>query len=150
MKPIKELKRLAKENACCRCQYFKNKKCNNKDVKSCVWKQITRELEKLEYIRKYDYVIGDSEKGTRKLWWEHIRIIVDDKTKEIWQGWDGTPDDKAITLNDCLKIAKKELGYTDGVMIILCESFLDGIIYRYGNHIDSKDFEIAGKMHGFA
>ena len=69
---------------------------------------IQKELDQLDYIRKYKNVVGDFEKGKKQLWWEHIRIIVDDKIKEIWQVWEGTPEDKAITLNDCLKIAKKE------------------------------------------
>lgn len=149
MKSIEELKRLAYENACCRCQYYENEKCNNKDT--CVWKQIEQDLEKLDYYRQDRGVVGDFEKGKTKLWWEHIRIIVDDKTKEIWQYWTGTLEDKTITLNGCLEIAKKELGYkNDGVILIVCESYLKGIIYRYGNYANCKDFEIAGRMHGFA
>jgi len=114
---------------------------------------IQKELDQLDYYRKDKMVIGDFEKGKKELWWEHIRIIVDDKVKEIWQDWEGTPEDKAITLNECLKIAKKELGYKKyktGVILIICESYLKGIIYRYGNYANCKDFEIAGRMHGFA
>lgn len=48
MKSKEELKRLAYENACCRCQYYENKKCNNKDT--CVWKQIISDLEEYESI----------------------------------------------------------------------------------------------------
>jgi hypothetical protein len=112
--------------------------------------EVKKELEKLDYYRQDRGVVGDFEKGTTKLWWENILIIVDDKTKEIWQYWEGTLEDKTITLNDCLEIAKKELDYECGIMIIICESYLSGIIYRYGNYPNCNDFEIAGKMHGFA
>lgn len=150
MKSIEELKRLAYENACCRCQYYENEKCNNEDKGSCVWRFLIRELERLDYYRQFDAIVGDMEKGSKKLWWESVRIIVDDKVKEIYQVFNGVPEDKTITLNDCLKIAKKELDYECEVMIIICESYLSGIIYRYGNYPNCKDFEIAGKMHGFA
>lgn len=106
---------------------------------------IQKELDQLDYYRKDKMVIGDFEKGTTKLCWENILIIVDDKTKKIWP-----LEDETITLNDCLKIAKEELGYKNGVILIVCESFLEGIIYRYGNYANCKDFEIAGRMHGFA
>ena len=114
------------------------------------YEKIKKKLDMLDYYR-HNKVVGEFVKGTTKLWWENIRIIVDNKTKEIWQYWEGTSKDKTITLNDCLKIAKKELGYkNDGVILIICESYLKGIIYRYGNYANCKDFEIAGKMHGFA
>ena len=53
-----ELKRLAYENACCRCQYYENEKCNNKDT--CVWKQIIQDLEKLEKLEKIIKEIKDT------------------------------------------------------------------------------------------
>ena len=63
-----ELKRLAYENACCRCQYYENEKCNNKDT--CVWKQIEQDLEKLEkaieIIRKKSVVIPLFERSKTK------------------------------------------------------------------------------------
>lgn len=115
------------------------------------YENLKKGLDKLDCYRQVRGRIGDFKKGTTKLWWEKIRIIVDDKTKEIWQYWTGTSEDKTITLNDCLKIAKKELDYkNDGVILIICESYLKGIIYRYGNYPNCNDFEIAGKMHGFA
>ena len=43
---LEELKRLAYENACCRCQYYIDKKCTNKG--ECVWKVIKQELEEYE------------------------------------------------------------------------------------------------------
>ena len=49
-KGLKELKRLAYENACCRCQYYIDNKCTNEG--ECVWKTIEKELKALEIIRK--------------------------------------------------------------------------------------------------
>lgn len=115
------------------------------------YENLENELNKLDCYRQVRGKVGDLKKGTTKLWWEKILIIVGGKTKEIWQTWTGTPEDKTVTLNDCLKIAKKELGYKDdGVILIICESYSKGIIYRYGNYANCKGFEIAGKMHGFA
>jgi len=57
MKSKEELKRLAYENACCRCQYYENEKCNNKDT--CVWKQIIQDLDQLEKIKS---IVDDYEK----------------------------------------------------------------------------------------
>ena len=45
-KGLKELKRLAYENACCRCQYYIDKKCTNNY--ECVWKTIEKELKDKE------------------------------------------------------------------------------------------------------
>ena len=109
---------------------------------------IEKALKEAEFWESRSF-LGTVERGITKLWHEHIRIIVDDKTEEIWQTFEDI-NDKPLTLNKCLKIARKKLGYTDGVMIILCESFLKGIIYRYGNRVDCKGFEIAGIMNGFA
>jgi len=39
---LEELKRLAYENACCRCQYYIDKKCTNKH--ECIWLDIEKEL----------------------------------------------------------------------------------------------------------
>lgn len=50
-KGLKELKRMAYENACCRCQYYINNKCTNKG--ECVWKTIEKELkEPINLINK--------------------------------------------------------------------------------------------------
>lgn len=48
MNALEELKRLAYENACCRCQYYDNGKCKN-DKGECVWLSIQKELEKRRY-----------------------------------------------------------------------------------------------------
>ena len=49
-KGLEELKRLAYENACCRCQYYIDKKCTNNG--ECVWKTIEKELKELEERRE--------------------------------------------------------------------------------------------------
>ena len=49
MKGLEELKRLAYEIACCRCQYYIDNKCTNKG--ECVWKIIEQELKALEIIK---------------------------------------------------------------------------------------------------
>ena len=49
-KGLEELKRLAYENACCRCQYYIDKKCTNNV--ECVWKTIEKELKELEERRE--------------------------------------------------------------------------------------------------
>lgn len=51
MNGLKELKRLALENACCRCQYYNNGKCENKD--KCVWLEIADELKTLRVLKKH-------------------------------------------------------------------------------------------------
>ena len=48
-KGLEELKRMAYENACCRCQYYIDKKCTNNY--ECVWKTIEKELKALEIIK---------------------------------------------------------------------------------------------------
>ena len=47
-KGLEELKRLAYENACCRCQYYIDNKCTNKG--ECVWKTIEQELKRKENL----------------------------------------------------------------------------------------------------
>ena len=95
--------------------------------------------------------IGQFVKGDTLLEAEHIRIIVDNKCHEIWQVFDQYTPYKEITLNDCLKIAKEKLGYKDaGIILVLNETYLRGEIYRYGNYPNCDEWEIAGKMHGFA
>ena len=49
-KGLEELRRLAYENGCCRCQYWKDKKCNN--GYECVWLDIEKELKALEIIKE--------------------------------------------------------------------------------------------------
>lgn len=41
-KGLEKLKKLAYENACCRCQYYIDKKCTNKH--ECIWLDIKKEL----------------------------------------------------------------------------------------------------------
>ena len=50
-KGLEELKRLAYENACCRCQYHKDGECHN-DKGECVWKTIGKELKDYSEIKE--------------------------------------------------------------------------------------------------
>lgn len=49
-KGLEELKRLAYENACCRCQYYTDNKCTNKDT--CVWLEIETKLKDYEELEE--------------------------------------------------------------------------------------------------
>lgn len=53
------------------------------------------------------------------------------------------------TLDRCLKYARKNLGYCGGVILVICESYLSGSIYRYGNTNDNEWWKV-GIMEGFA
>ena len=62
---LEELKRLAYENACCRCQYYIDKKCTNKG--ECIWLDIEKELEDKEKqesaLKTISDIIRDFNKG---------------------------------------------------------------------------------------
>lgn len=47
-KGLEELKRMAYENACCRCQYYIDKKCSNNG--ECVWKTIEKGLKAFDIV----------------------------------------------------------------------------------------------------
>ena len=49
-KNLDDLKRLAFENACIRCQYYVDKQCWNRC--ECVWKNIEKALKALEIIKE--------------------------------------------------------------------------------------------------
>lgn len=55
---------------------------------------------------------------------------------------------KGLKFGDVLKEARKR-GYQGGTILLILESFLDGILYRYGNYQDDFWYEV-GKMQGFA
>ena len=55
---------------------------------------------------------------------------------------------EGITLADCLKKAKDN-GYTNGTIMVLSESYLNGKIYRYNNYNKNEWCEI-GNLKGFA
>ena len=94
--------------------------------------------------------VGEYVSGNIVLQGDHLRIIVDEKCKELWQIFEDE-DYEELTLDNCLQIAKDNLGYTGhGIVLVLSESFLSGTIYRYGNCPNCKEWEVAGKMHGFA
>ena len=83
------------------------------------------------------------------LYEEIITIVIDrQKTIEIFQTDEAFENDTMITLDKCLEIAKLE-GYTEGIILVIAESYLDGKIYRYGNYLDDTWYEV-GTMAGFA
>lgn len=56
---------------------------------------------------------------------------------------------KLLTFQNVLDECRNN-GYTGkGTVLLICESFLDGKIYRYGNYGDDKWYEV-GTMVGFA
>lgn len=73
-KGLEELQRLAYENACCRCQYFIDKKCTNKG--ECVWKTIEKELKEREQYKAIEEEIGISLVTLFKALDEKQRIFV--------------------------------------------------------------------------
>ena len=80
---------------------------------------------------------------------EIITIVVNrQKTIEVFQTDEAFEDDTMLTLDKCLEIAKEE-GYTNGIVLVIAESYLDGKIYRYGNYSDDAWYEV-GTMAGFA
>lgn len=94
--------------------------------------------------------VGKYVKGDTEITQEDILIIVDDKVHSIHRCFDQYTPYNKITLNDCMKIAKEKLEYTGyGILLVITESFLNGKIYRYGNSKE-PEWEVAGKMHGFA
>ena len=76
-KGLEELRRMARENACCRCQYHEDGECyNNKG--ECVWKTIEKDLKTLETIGKYvDIRFERTNKGP--VMWV--------RSKTLGQGW---------------------------------------------------------------
>lgn len=85
---LKELKRMAYENACCRCQYYIDKKCTNKG--ECVWKTIEKELKEYETF-KTGLILGNMSVVDNKILKEYQefkdiakRYNWDDITSEIF------------------------------------------------------------------
>jgi len=83
-----------------------------------------------------------------------IRIVWNNKAKEIILSAQGTPDDKYISLNDCLK----EIGYIgyqkclkkkmSPIVLVFFETFTSGEIYNYGNY--GNFWTEYGNTRGFA
>lgn len=71
-------------------------------------------------------------------------IIWDNKGKTIYITA-SEYGDTFLSLNDCLK----EIGYTDGVCIVIMEYLLSGKVYIYGNYEPNEWWEY-GKTEGFA
>ena len=61
-----------------------------------------------------------------------------------------------LTLSDCEKLAKKELGYgdeNDATLLVVAEYETIGTVYKYGNHFDKKGnwiWEKVGDTVGYA
>lgn len=82
---------------------------------------------------------------------EDIKIIFNDTLINIFNSVEPDYENncmKGITLNDCIKIAKKK-GYTNGTILVISESWLGGTIYRYNNY-EKKEWYKVGSMVGFA
>lgn len=87
--------------------------------------------------------------GKAPLYEEIITIVLNrKKTIEIMQMDETFENDTMITLDKCLEIAKEE-GYTNGTILVIAESYLDGKIYRYNNYSEGEWCEV-GTMAGFA
>lgn len=84
---------------------------------------------------------------------ESILIIYEHNVIEFYNNLEydekGNVVGKTWTLNKILNYVKKMFGYTAGVILVICESYLHGKIYRYGNTLDNEWWEV-GKMEGFA
>lgn len=84
IKGLEELKRMAYENACCRCQYYKDKECTNKG--NCVWKTIEINLKALDIIRKYiimNRAFKDQTKGQSDMTLIEIKALVPDSEYDL-------------------------------------------------------------------
>ena len=86
--------------------------------------------------------------GTEELLalYDFMQIIFDDKCIALCRIYEY--GDKPFTFDDVLNIAK-ENGYKVGVITLICESPLQGIIYQYGNCHDGKWYE-HGTTVGYA
>ena len=72
-------------------------------------------------------------------------IIFDDKciTKYIDAEYDAYLD-----FQEALDIAKRN-GYTEGVILLICEEALKGSVYRYNNYCDGR-WHQTGATYGYA
>lgn len=86
-------------------------------------------------------------KGEQGLWTGIVRIIKGNTCIAEVLTADGSERDHYLTLNECLtKIGGTKYGET--VMVIM-EKPLEGRIYRYGNELDNKWYQI-GTTCGYA
>ena len=72
-------------------------------------------------------------------------INCENKGKTIYKSANGDEYDTFLSLNDCLK----EIGYRNGVCIVIFKTALSGQIYQYGNYGDGFWYE-HGKTKGYA
>lgn len=85
--------------------------------------------------------------GNEPLLYEDIKIIIEAENYEKYIH--KMCIDEFITLNDCLNIAIQN-GYEKGTILVICESYLIGNIFRYGNYLNDKSWYQVGTMEGFA
>ncbi len=101
MNGLEEFKRLAYENACCRCQYHENGKCQNKG--ECVWSNIEKELMLFRLLLK----IALSDESDR----EFIQNATEEDIRESYRN-DELPKKEELSADDWVKlfgIAKEAL-----------------------------------------
>ncbi len=82
---------------------------------------------------------------------ENIKIIFDDVLIELFNQIEIDYENnciKGITLNECVKYAK-EKGYRNGSILVISESYLGGMIYKYNNYGKNEWYKV-GSMMGFA
>lgn len=84
-------------------------------------------------------------KNDEQIFYENIKVIFDEKVIHIIQCLEY---EEPITFFDILEKCK-ENGYKSGTILIICESYLRGIVYKYGNYGDDLWYEV-GNMIGFA
>lgn len=70
-------------------------------------------------------------------------IVVNDRCKTIY-----IYDGDEMTFNDIVDIAKA-MGYTNGTILLICESALKGSVYRFNNYGENEWIEI-GSTKGYA
>ena len=133
-KELETLERLAYENACCRCQYYKSNECFNKG--ECVWKTIEKDLKRLEQLEiMYSNCVFEGAKQKKTL--ENIKELFDfdfalrfpsnqpmlritnKRTNEYWE-IPISKEEYDLLRGDVMRLTKKidleELGY-DYVLI---------------------------------
>lgn len=84
-------------------------------------------------------------KGTDKIGYaDVIHIVFSDKCVKKYLHGKNSLD---YTFNEIMKDACKK-GYTDGTILVIAESPLDGKVYRYGNY--GKWWDEVGCTQGYA
>lgn len=82
---------------------------------------------------------------------ENIKIIFNDIMISLFNNLEPDYENncmKGITLDDCV-LKAKEKGYKKGTILVISESYLDGMICRYNNYGKNEWYKV-GSMVGFA